>query len=86
MGRGGEEEHEGEGVEEEEEEVEVGELFTEGVELGFFEGDSAEDEFLFFEPLLEEELVGWSLGDLVKWVEGLCLDQSWGFDDLGICH
>lgn len=57
-------------MEEEEEAVEVGDLFTDGVDLGLPDGDSVEDEFFLFQPLLEEELVGWGFCYLVKWVQG----------------
>ena len=39
------------------------------VDLSFLEGDSVEDQLFFFEPLLEEELVGWGLSDLVERVK-----------------
>ncbi|KAL3637592.1 hypothetical protein CASFOL_018760 [Castilleja foliolosa] len=44
----------------------MGNFFAGRIELGLFEGDSGQDEVLFFEPLLEEELVGRVRGDLVE--------------------
>lgn len=73
VGGGAEEEEEGGGVEEEEEAVEVGDFFAGGVELGFFEGDAVEDELFLLQPLLQEELVRWGLGDLVERVKGFRL-------------
>lgn len=70
VGGGGEreQEEERERVEEEEEGVEVGDFFSDTIDLGFLEGSSAENELFFFEPLLEEKLVGWGFCYLVKWV------------------
>lgn len=63
-------------MEEEEEAVEVSDFFADGVDLKLFEGDAVENEIFFFEPLFEEETVGWCRGDLVERVlllHGLCL-------------
>lgn len=70
-GGGGEEEEEGGGVEEEEDAVEVGDLLAGGVDLGFLEREAVEDELLLLQPLLQEEFVGRSSGDLVERVHGL---------------
>lgn len=55
-------------MEEEEEDEEGGDFFADRVDLGLFERDPVQDQFLFFEPLLQEELVAWCGCDLVKWV------------------
>ncbi|CAL9166133.1 unnamed protein product, partial [Musa hybrid cultivar] len=67
-GRGGRrvEEEEDEGVEDEEGAVEGGDLAADGVDTGLPEGDAAGDELLLLDPLLEQELVGDALGDLVE--------------------
>ena len=53
--------------------VKICDFFLNSIDLGFFEGDSAENQVLFFKPLFEEEFVGWGFGDLVKWVLGFRL-------------
>lgn len=58
-------------MKEEEEDVEHCDLIANSVYLGLLESDSVQDEVFFFEPLLEEKLVGGCLRDLVKWVEML---------------
>ena len=55
-------------MEDEEGAAERGDVGSERVEMGFAERDAARDEFFFFEPLLEEEFVGCTGGDLVEWV------------------
>ena len=60
-------------MEQEEEDVKVSEVVADRVDLGLFEGDSREDEFLFLEPLLEKEVVGRGLRDLVERVHRLRL-------------
>lgn len=67
--RGGVEEEEYScGVEHEEQNVEHRDFFSNRVDLGFFQRNSAEYQFLFLEPLLEKKFVGWIFGNLVKWV------------------
>ena len=63
---GGEEDEDEGGVEGEEGAVEGGDLAADGVDSGLLEGDTAEDEVLLLDPLLEEKLVGGALGDLVE--------------------
>lgn len=67
-------------MEEEEEDVEVGDLLADGVYLGLFEGDAAEDEFLLLQPLFQEKLVGRGSSDLVKRVRRL----RWLHDRSGV--
>lgn len=57
-------------MEDEEEAVELCDLSSNSIDLGLLEGDAVEDELFFFEPLLQEEPVGWGFCDLVKWVHG----------------
>lgn len=57
-------------MEDEEEAVEICDFFADAIDLVLLEGDPVEDELFFFEPLLQEELVGWGFCDLVKWVHG----------------
>lgn len=61
-----EEEEERDGVEEEEEDVELSDLSSHGIDLRLFVRDAAEDELFFFQPLFQEELVRWRVGDLVE--------------------
>lgn len=60
-------------MEEEEEDVECGDLFARRIYLSLLQGYAGIDEFLFFQPLLQEELVGGCFGDLLKWVHVLPL-------------
>lgn len=55
-------------MEQEEDAVELGDFITDRIDLSFFGGDSVEDEFFFFEPLFEKQLVSWGFSDLMKWV------------------
>lgn len=54
--------------------------------MSFFVGDSGEDEFLLFEPLLEEELVCRVFGYLVEGVEGLGVHDGGGISGGEIGH
>lgn len=55
-------------MEQEENAVKLGDFIADGIDLGFFGSDSVEDEFFFFEPLFEKQLVSWGFCNLVKWV------------------
>lgn len=68
LGRRVEEQEERDGVEEEEEDVKLSDFFTDGVDLSLLEGNSVENELLFFHPLFQKQPVGWCFCYLVKWV------------------
>lgn len=74
MGGGGpEEEEEDEGVEDEEPGAEEGYLDSDGVDLSLLRRRSPVDEVRLFQPLLQEEFVGWTVGYLVEWVDLLAI-------------
>lgn len=60
-------------MEEEKEAVEVSDLLTGRVDLDFFERETVEDELFLFQPLLQQEFVGWGLRDLVERMQHLRL-------------
>lgn len=66
-------------MEDEEGAAEAGYFAANGVELCFFEGGPAGDEFFLFQPLFEKEFVGCALRDLVKGMRRFCAGGGGGF-------